>query len=186
MSRIEVLRTIFGDGAAATLIEAHDEQTLTGFEFGTDGSGADTLIATGCGFRPDEKAITPRHRKRWPSKLYMDGPSLISFTVGKIPSLVDDICKKAGVSKEDINSFLFHQATLKMLEQLRTTLAIQPEKLPVMIENIGNTVSCTLPILIDQMRSLKRLSPNQPNLLVGFGVGWSWAGCVWHDLIGQQ
>ena len=66
------LRTIFSDAAAATLIEASEEQTLSGFRFGTDGSGADTLLATEGGARPAEDAHRPRHRKRWKSKLYMD------------------------------------------------------------------------------------------------------------------
>ena len=175
------LRTIFGDAATATIIEAADQPTLSGFQFGTDGSGADTLFATGSGFRSDDDAIQPRHRKRWKSQLYMDGPSLISFTVGKIPGLVDGICEAAGISKSDVGQYLFHQATFKMLEQLREALEIEAEALPIKIENIGNTVSCTLPILIDQMRAENALTPEVPNLLVGFGVGWSWGGCVWYD-----
>ena len=175
------LRTIFGDGAAATLIEASDQPTLTGFQFGTDGSGANTLIASGCGFRPEEDEIKPRHRKRWPSQLYMDGASLISFTVGAIPGLVNDICEAASVSKSELGYYLFHQATTKMLELLTDSLGIESERLPIKLEKIGNTVSCTLPILIDQMRSENALSPEVTNLLVGFGVGWSWGGCAWRD-----
>ena len=175
------LRTIFGDGAAATLIDAADQPTLNGFQFGTDGSGANTLIASGCGFRSEQDEIQPRHRKRWPSQLYMDGASLISFTVGAIPGLVNDICEAASVSKSELGYYLFHQATTKMLELLTESLGIEPERLPIKLENIGNTVSCTLPILIHQMRSENALSPEKANLLVGFGVGWSWGGCTWRD-----
>ena len=85
------LRTIFGDGAAATLIEASDTPSLENFQFGTDGSGGDTLLVAEGGARPPEDAVKPRHRHRWPSALYMDGPSLISFTVGAIPGLVENI-----------------------------------------------------------------------------------------------
>lgn len=176
------LRTIFGDGATATLIESTDEQSLKAFEFGTDGTGADTLFACSPGFR--KGALKPRHRKRWPSDLYMDGPSLINFTVGKIPSLVSNICSKAGIPREELGYYLFHQATFKMLDQLRLSLEIEAEKLPIQIEKIGNTVSCTLPILINQMRAQKKLSVDSTNLLVGFGVGWSWAGCIWNDILG--
>jgi 3-oxoacyl-[acyl-carrier-protein] synthase-3 len=69
------LRTIFGDGAAATLVEASEEPTISAFQFGTDGSGADTLLVTRGGARPTENAHQPRHRQRWSSDLYMDGPS---------------------------------------------------------------------------------------------------------------
>jgi 3-oxoacyl-[acyl-carrier-protein] synthase-3 len=73
-----------------------------------------------------------------------------------------------------------------MLDQLRTTLQIEPQRLPIRIEDIGNTVSCTLPILIHQMRESKELTRDQKNLLIGFGVGWSWAGCVWQDTLGPN
>jgi 3-oxoacyl-[acyl-carrier-protein] synthase-3 len=93
------LRTIFGDGAAATLIEAAPEASLTAFQFGTDCSGADTLLVTKGGAR-QPAAHKPRHRQRWPSDLYMDGPSLINFTVGAVPGLVDKILAKSSVERE--------------------------------------------------------------------------------------
>ncbi len=175
------LRTIFGDGAAATLIESSPQQSLRGFHFGTDGSGADTLLANCGGFRPPGDAISPRHKKRWKSELYMDGPSLINFTVGKVPDLVQQILESASMQMSDVGTFLFHQATRKMLEQLIQVLGVEPERLPIRLQDVGNTVSSTLPILIHQLRSSNELSSDQHNLLIGFGVGWSWAGCVWQD-----
>ena len=55
------------------------------------------------------------------------------------------------------------------------------DRLPVELENCGNTVSSTLPILIDDFRKNGRLKPGMRNMLIGFGVGWSWAGCVWKE-----
>lgn len=173
------LRTIFGDGAAATLIEASDQQQLSAFKFGTDGSGADTLIVSTGGHRTEDQAISPRKRKRWRSELYMDGPALIQFTVGNIPGLANDILNEASLKQGDIDWFLFHQATLKMLDQLVQAMDVDPAKLPIRMENVGNTVSSTLPILIHQMRSSGELKPDSVNMMVGFGVGWSWAGCIW-------
>ena len=180
------LRTIFGDGAAATLIEANSQPSMWGYRYGTDGSGADTLLAHCGGFRAKDDAITPRHRKRWPSDLYMDGPSLLSFTVGKIPDTIKNILNTANTTEEQIEYYLFHQATFKLLDQLRQALNLEPEKLPIRLEHIGNIVSCTLPILIQQMRESGELTQQQKNLLVGFGVGWSWAGCVWQDVLGPN
>jgi 3-oxoacyl-[acyl-carrier-protein] synthase-3 len=175
------LRTIFGDAAAATLIEAHPEPTLGAFQFGTDGAGADTLLVTRGGLRPECEALKPRHRQRWKSALYMDGPSLISFAVGAIPQLVKNILAAAAMQKEEIDLYLLHQATYKMLEQLREALGIPAEQMPILLEHYGNTVSSTLPILIDDLRRAGRLRPGQKNMLIGFGVGWSWAGCVWRE-----
>lgn len=179
------LRTIFGDGAAATLIDAVDDPTLSAFQFGTDGTGADTLLVSKGGARRPEHAIKPRHRQRWESDLYMDGPSLISFTVSAVPQLIDDILAAAGLRSDQIELYLFHQATRKMLEQLQERLGVNDAKLPIVLEHCGNTVSSTLPILIDTLRSRGRLRPGVQSLLVGFGVGWSWAGCVWRESWGK-
>jgi 3-oxoacyl-[acyl-carrier-protein] synthase-3 len=177
------LRTIFGDGAAATLVEASETQSLSSFQFGTDGSGADTLIVSKGGARPPEDAIKPRHRHRWPSELYMDGPSLISFTVAAVPQLVDKVLEGEGLtSRDEIDFFLLHQATDKMLVQLRERLGIPVDKMPIELKDCGNTVSSTLPILIDRLRRRGTLRAEHRNLLIAFGVGWSWAGCVWKDI----
>ncbi len=180
------VRTIFGDAGAATLIEPIDEPSIWGYQYGTDGSGADTLLAHCGGFRNADQAIQPRHRKRWPSDLYMDGPSLISFTVGKIPETVDSILASANMTRDQIRYYLFHQATFKLLDQLRTCLSVDDGQLPIRIEELGNTVSCTLPILIQQMRESRELKRADKHIMVGFGVGWSWGGCVWQDVLGPN
>ena len=173
------LRTIFSDAAAATLIEPCEHEALSGFEFGTDGSGADTLIVNEGGARCSSDAIQPRNRKRWSSRLYMDGPSLMSFTIGAIPQLVRDMLSKANLQVSDIGHLLMHQATRKMLEQLQTALHVNDSQLPIRLANRGNTVSSTLPILINDLRNDNAILPGSQNILVGFGVGWSWAGCLW-------
>jgi 3-oxoacyl-[acyl-carrier-protein] synthase-3 len=179
------LRTIFGDAGAATLIQARETPSLSGFKFGTDGSGANTLIANCGGFRPPGDAIPPKGRKRWKSDLYMDGAALIDFSIQAIPGLVQDICNSTGISQQEIRYMLFHQATRKMLEELHIALNVDDQKLPIRLEDVGNTVSCTLPILIDQMRADGSLDRESWNMLVGFGVGWSWGGCLWKDLLGS-
>jgi len=175
------LRTIFGDAAAATLVQASEEQTLKGFQFGTDGSGADTLLVSDGGARPECDAIQPRHRKRWKSRLYMDGPSLMSFTVDAVPQLVSQVLENAKLDRDAVELFLMHQATRKMLEQLQTRLDLDDQQLPIRLENYGNTVSSTLPILIDELRTQGSVNPGTQTLLIGFGVGWSWAGCAWRE-----
>lgn len=180
------LRTIFGDGAAATLIESHDEPSLSAFKFGTDGTGANTLLATEKGFRSEPDAVKPRHRRRWKSDLYMDGPALINFTVESVPQLMEQVLADASMSQDDVGYFLFHQATFKMLNELQLQLDIPEERMPVLLRDLGNTVSSTLPILIRQMRDRGDLTAEHKNMLVGFGVGWSWAGCMWQDVLGEN
>jgi 3-oxoacyl-[acyl-carrier-protein] synthase-3 len=175
------LRTIFGDAAAATLVRGVDVPTLTGFQFGSDGSGGDMLLVRDGGARPIADGIKPRHRMRWKSRLYMDGPSLINFTVEAIPRLVDEILAANQVSDAQIGKYLMHQATWKMLDQLRNRMGVSAERLPIELSEVGNTVSCTLPILIDSLRKQGQIDAASMNMLVGFGVGLSWAGCLWRD-----
>ena len=175
------LRTIFGDAAAATLIQASDEQGLGAFRFGTDGSGADTLMVADGGAKQGADALRPRHRKRWKSRLYMDGPSLLSFTVVAVPKLIEEVLQVAQLAPQDVDLYLLHQATRKMLEQLQVRLELNDEKLPIRLEHCGNTVSSTLPILISDLRQEGKIRTGTNTLLIGFGVGWSWAGCVWRE-----
>ena len=86
---------------------------------------------------------------------------------------------RATAQRAQIDQLLMHQATRKMLEMLQQALEVDATKLPIRLANRGNTVSSTLPILIDDLRREGILLANQNHMLVGFGVGWSWAGCVW-------
>lgn len=175
------LRTIFGDGASATLVEAADVPSLTGFRYGTDGSGADTLLMTKGGARAPHQAHRPRHRQRWDSALYMDGPALITFTVDAVPQLIAEVLRAAGWERSDIDYYLVHQATYKMMTYLNERLELDQRQMPIVLEDCGNTVSSTIPIVIDRLRSDGRLRAGVRSLLVAFGVGWSWAGCAWED-----
>ena len=77
--------------------------------------------------------------------------------------------------------YLIHQATLFMLDHFRERLSLDREHTPEALEQYGNTVSSTIPILIHDLRRSGRLRPGKQTLLIGFGVGLSWAGCVWTE-----
>jgi 3-oxoacyl-[acyl-carrier-protein] synthase-3 len=68
-----------------------------------------------------------------------------------------------------------------MLDQLRERMGVSEQRLPIVLEDCGNTVSSTIPILIDKLRRDGRLQRGMRSMLVGFGVGWSWAGCIWRE-----
>ena len=175
------LRTIFGDGAAATLIEASDEPSFGSFVFGTDGRGASTLIVSDGGARPAESAIRTSRRKRWPSRLYMDGPELVEFTLDVVPPMIDQILVNARMTRSDVDLYLVHQATSFLLDHLRERLELDDGILPTDLDYCGNTVSSTLPILMRDLRTSGRIRTGTRSLLIGFGVGLSWAGCAWTE-----
>ena len=175
------LRTIFGDGAAATLIDAADEPSLGGFVFGTDGRGGDTLMVTEGGARPAAAALQPRKRKRWPSALVMDGPEIVKFTLEVVPPMIERVLGQSQWTRNDVEFYLMHQATYFMLEHLRVRLELTEAQMPLALQEYGNTVSSTLPLLMHDMRCDGRLRPGTQSLLIGFGVGLSWAGCSWTE-----
>jgi len=180
------LRPIFGDAAAATLIDAADEPSLGPFVFGTDGSGGDALMVTDGGRGPRRDGLKPRGRKRWPSTLHMDGPALVQFTLEVVPALTGQLLDQSGWSRDQVDFCLVHQATAYMLEHLRSHLGVDADHLPIALNECGNTVSCTLPVLMRDLRDGGQLSPGKQSLMIGFGVGFSWAGCTWIETWPQQ
>ena len=153
-------RTIFGDGAAATLVDADTAGRIGAFSFGTDGSGAEKLIVKPGG------------------KLSMDGPEIFNFTLDVVPKTMDDVCAKNDVSRDDIDLFVFHQANKFMLDTIRKVNAIPPEKFYVNLEDTGNTVSSTIPIALKRAEVEGRLRAGMKVMVVGFGVGLSWGGTI--------
>ena len=73
-----------------------------------------------------------------------------------------------------------HQATFKLLDALRQQMKIDPERVPIALETVGNTVSLTIPLLLHDLR-FGPATGGTRSLLAGFGVGFSWAGCLWTE-----
>lgn len=180
------VRTIFGDGAAATLIEpVESEVDLIGpFVFGTDGRGANNLIVPVGGlrqrFRSDSAVEHEDEGGNWRSEqdLYMNGPEIFNFTLQSVPAAVKQLLQKSGRTLEQIDFFVFHQANKFMLERLRNKLKIPTEKFWLNMECVGNTVSSTIPIALEGARQENKVQPGQRVMLVGFGVGYSWAAGI--------
>ena len=108
----------------------------------------------------------------------MAGPEIFQFTMESIPKLISDTLIKSKLNHEDIDHFVFHQANGFMLEHLRKKLKIPPEKFPIEMKDCGNTVSSTVPIVLERLRSRGALKTGDKVLAAGFGVGYSWGACI--------
>ncbi len=180
------VRTIFGDGAAATLIthEEGDPCKIGEFLFGTDGKGAKNLIVPAGAMampRSDETAeerVDEQGNVRSLNNLYMNGPEIFNFTLDIVPDTVKSLLARAKLSMDDIDLFVFHQANKFMLDSLRDKIGIPEEKFYLDMEDKGNTVSATIPIAMKDALDEGRISRGDRLMLVGFGVGYSWAGCI--------
>ena len=152
-------RTIFGDGAAATLIDEEIAAKIGAFSFGTDGSGAEKLIVHD-------------------GKLFMDGPEIFNFTLDVVPKTMDTVLSKNNLTRDDIDLYVFHQANKFMLDTIRKVNGLPRDKFYVNIETTGNTVSCTIPIALKQLEESGRLQSGMKVMLMGFGVGLSWGATI--------
>jgi 3-oxoacyl-[acyl-carrier-protein] synthase-3 len=180
------VRTIFGDGAAATLITHNDGDPckIGEFVFGTDGSGAENLIVPAGGMalpRSEETALETTDEQgntRSLNNLFMNGPAIFNFTLDTVPETVRSLLAKAGMEIDDIDLFIFHQATKFMLDSLRDKIGIPDEKFYFNMEDKGNTVSATIPIALREALDEGKIKDGDKLMLVGFGVGYSWTACI--------
>lgn len=178
------VRTIFGDGAAASLISADGESTsLHGFVYGTDGSGGKHLLvpngglASGTDLSPNSD-VGSRGLSSNGYDLYMDGPEVFNFTLRVVPECIERSLTRAGLEAADIDAFVFHQANRFMLNTLRKKLGIEPERFVIQMEECGNTVSSSIPIALAEGIKSGDIKKGMKLMLVGFGVGLSWGAVV--------
>lgn len=184
--RDRTVRTIFGDAAAATLVRevVSDEELIGPFVFGTDGTGASHLIVPAGGLRKpctEETSVETRDRSgSWRSEqnLYMNGAEIFNFTLKVVPRTVQALLERSRLTLADIDWFIFHQANRFMLEHLRSKLKIPSEKYVISLGDCGNTVSSSIPIALKREWMRGAIRPRQTLMMVGFGVGLSWAGAL--------
>ena len=176
-------RTIFGDGAAATIIEKSDKNGVFDFVLGTDGSGFENLLVKNSGHRNkyDPSAIETTDDQgnvRSDNHFFMDGTEVFNFTINSVPKAFDKILKKNNLSLDEIDYVIFHQANKFMLEYLRKIIKVPKDKFYINILDTGNTVSATIPIALKECLDNKTISEGDKVLILGFGVGFSWAGTI--------
>ena len=175
-------RTIFGDGAAATLVSTDGIAEVGEFVIGTDGTGAENLIVKTGGARHPQPAGDLKFddfgNPRSSDNLYMDGPAILNYSLDSIPQLVTDVLEKNNVTMEDIDLHVYHQANTFLANLERRKLRIPEEKYYCNIENFGNTVSSTIPIALCEALKEGRIKQGTKVLSVAQGLGYTWGGMV--------
>ncbi|HTH46690.1 MAG TPA: ketoacyl-ACP synthase III [Candidatus Limnocylindria bacterium] len=180
------VRTIFGDGAAATLLtgvnSAGPAPAIGPFVFGTDGRGAENLMVRAGAMRhplgPGGPGRGEEPDGQRQGHLRMNGPEIFNFALEVVPQAVGDLLGRAGKVVEDVDLYVFHQANRHMLEHLRKKLGIRPDRFALALEHCGNTVSSSIPIALREAFDAGQLRPGALVMLVGFGVGYSWAASL--------
>lgn len=172
--------TIFGDGASASLISTDGFAKIGEFVLGSDGSGYDRLIHK-TGAMRHYQALNDLHYDEngnplSSDHLFMDGKAIFDFTSDIVPPMIEDTLAKHQLKMDDVDLYVFHQANKYMINYLRKLMGINKDKFYVFMENVGNTVSSTIPIALCEAQKEGRLHGNV--VLAGFGVGLSFGATV--------
>ena len=178
-------RLLFGDGAAATWITGSgSQQGIIDIQCSTSGKGHDKFMVPAGGCRVPKSGETSRPETdrsgntRTAENIKMDGMGILSFAKAKIPQQVTKVLARNEMTVEDIDLFVFHQASKVALDSLTRTLRINPEKVFQNLQEVGNTVSASIPIALKDALQTGRVAPGDKVLLCGFGVGLSWGTAI--------
>lgn len=175
--------TLFGDGAAATLVVA-GEPALGAFSMASDGGSASSFMIPAGGARvpSSEETKAPRTddsgNVRTQEDIYMDGNAVLDFVKQEIPTLVRGLLAQQRLTLDEIDLVVFHQGSQMTLDHLHKALRIPPQKQFSNLATVGNTVSASIPIALRDAELQGRLKPGMRVMLVGFGVGLSWGACL--------
>lgn len=179
-------RSVFGDAATATLVEATDcdAEGMRAFVYGSDGSGAEQLIVPAGGMRNPfsetvlEERTDVHGNQRGNRNLFMDGAAIMEFALNVVPETVEKILDKASLQKSDVDYYVFHQANHFILDYLRRKCDLTDYPYWDDVSEYGNTVSNSIPIALTDLLKKERRHRLETIMLIGFGVGLSWGGCL--------
>lgn len=169
--------SLFGDGAgAAILSKSPDESGIITSVLGADGRDAMILClkepAYGMGSRgPEDK----HHEDYYP---HMEGPKVFKHAVTKMPKAIMNVCAAAGVTTQDIDMMIAHQANLRINQMVSKALKVPAEKTHNTIMKYGNTTSASIPMCFVDALENGKIKSGDLVCTVGFGAGLTWGASL--------
>ena len=178
--RVKMVRDpLFGDAGTATAIEYAEGEKGLQFHFGTDGSGFEAIITPDGGSR-NQVSLQSFELHEYDGKMkhrlqtFMNGMDVFSFGITTAPKTVKKLGEHFGFDYLDYDYFIFHQANMKMNNQIVKKLKLDPDKVPACMYQFGNTSSASIPLtIVSQLRGKFEGKPTK-FICCGFGVGLSW------------
>ncbi|MCH9683307.1 MAG: ketoacyl-ACP synthase III [Deltaproteobacteria bacterium] len=173
---------LFGDSGVVTAVSSDADEVRSTF-FGADGSGLDQIMVPGGGaknyWKPElfERVADPdtEGESRRPLDLQLRGPQILTFTMKRVPPMLNELLDKAGWERDQVDVYALHQANQFMLKFLARKAKMAAEKIPFSIEKFGNTSSASIPLTMLTSCQDKLRVPTKW-VMMGFGVGLSWSG----------
>lgn len=170
---------LFGDGAAAVVVEKSNKM-FSSF-LGSDGSGARVLFAKNL-YPAKEIKLESDFNDGFPEKamhmLYQDGRTVYKFATQALPNAFEKAAGKIGVTKDDIDWFIPHQANLRIIETAAKKLGADMDKFIITLDRFGNTSSASIPLALNAGIEDGRIRRGEKLALIGFGAGLTYGGIV--------
>jgi 3-oxoacyl-[acyl-carrier-protein] synthase 3 protein 2 len=161
---------LFGDAAAAVLVEPTDEPVgVMDGEFHVDGEGLPHLLMKAGGSVKPASAQTVADREHF---VYQEGRAVYKHAVRDMLSSSQSIMKRNGLSVDVIDWFVPHQANLRIIEAIAGRIGIADEKVLVNIQHYGNTSAASIPLCLDEYK--KQLKKGDKIVMTAFGAGFTW------------
>jgi 3-oxoacyl-[acyl-carrier-protein] synthase-3 len=167
---------LFGDGAGAAVVgPVEDGGGFLSFDLGTDGSGGEQLAVVRGGWGHPLSTGSEEELYR---SIHMDGKKVFVFAVEILESSTRRAMDQAGLSVDDIDLLVPHQANTRIIDAAAKRLQMDESRVYSNVERYGNTSAASIPIALVEARAEGRLKTGQTVVLCGFGAGLSWASCV--------
>lgn len=168
---------LFGDGAGAVILtpSSREDRGILDFHLKTDGSGATLLKIEAGGTR---LPLTASVLARGDQYIKMEGRPVFKFAVNAILDGVESLLKKNNLTVNDVDSFIFHQANIRILESAAKYLKIPMEKITTNVDRFGNTSSASVPLALEEARLKHKFKPGSYLVMVGFGAGLTWGSTL--------
>ena len=178
-----VLRSIFGDAGAAIVVSENNTKAIGKFAFATFGNGFDFLkVERGGGRNPIDESWINKYSDQVNQlsfgRIEMNGLEVLRFALKEIPGFLVQTLVKNGLTISEIDFFIFHQASAVILKSLQRKCNIPEHKFISNFEEVGNTVSCSIPIALETAAALGNFKKGDKIVLLGFGIGFSCIGTV--------
>ena len=176
---------IVGDAVSVTIIERDPGDSVIHASVKSDGTRSDVLMIPAGGFRLPSSPETAMledigdNNLRAKDHLRMDGTAIFNFVQVEVPPLVEGMLARAGVSKQEVDYFLFHQPNRFMLQKLADKMKVPYAKMPNnVVEHFGNSGGATIPTAITFNLANEFKSGHFLTCLAGFGGGLVWASML--------
>jgi len=169
---------LFGDAAAALILRRSQDPSkgLIAHRMHTDGVGSKHL------YIPSTKFDVPEDAEYDPSMIHrvqMNGQAVFKFAVSKFQQVIEDTLDDAGLSADDIDHFICHQANSRILDSARDRFGIPEEKMLININKFGNTVAASAPLVFVELMESGKIKPGQRVMFLAFGAGLTWGSSLW-------